>query len=121
MTLSKARDCRFDWSRQCVFRHLRDTSGLSSSQILATQGVEEVLLPFVDIIFDDTLQERCVSLATFIERHDQSLRYDARDRLGIIGIDEQRTFAVDGGAGKTRENEYAGIFWILRGDVFLGD
>jgi hypothetical protein len=49
------------------------------------------------------------------------LRYDARDRLGIIGIDEQRTFAVDGGAGKTREDEHAGIFWILRGDVFLGD
>ena len=100
---------------QC--RHLRGTSGLRRGQILAAQGIEEVLLPFVDIIFDDTLQQRRVSLGTFIQRHGQSLRYDARDRLGIIGIDEQRTFAVDGGAGKTRENEYAGIFWILRSDV----
>ena len=55
MTPSKARDCRFDWFRQCVYRHLRDTSGLSSSQILAAQGVEEVLLPFVDVIFDTIL------------------------------------------------------------------
>jgi len=55
MTPSKARDCRFDWFRQCVYRHLRDTSGLSSSQILVAQGVEEVLLPFVDVIFDTIL------------------------------------------------------------------
>ena len=41
--------------------------------------------------------------------------------FGIIGIDQQRTLAFDGGAGEAGENEHAGIVRILRGDIFLGD
>ena len=41
--------------------------------------------------------------------------------FSVIGVDEQRTFAVDSGAGKAGEYEHAGIVWILRRDVLLGD
>jgi hypothetical protein len=69
----------------------------------------------------NAVQQRRVSLATFVKRHSQRLRDGYGDRFGIIGIDEQRTLALDGGAGEAGENEYAWVGRVLRGDVFLGN
>jgi hypothetical protein len=41
------------------------------------------------------VQQRRVSLATFVNRHGQRLGYGASHRFGIIRIDQQRTFAPD--------------------------
>ena len=47
------------------------------------------------------------------------MRNRGRDRLGIVGIDEKRGRAFGRRPGKARQDENAGVFAILRGDVFL--
>jgi hypothetical protein len=42
-----------------------------SATILATQGVEKIPLPFIDIVLKNFIQQRCVSLPTFGDRHSQ--------------------------------------------------
>ena len=46
---------------------------------------------------------------------------DGRDRLRIVGIDQQRGRAFGRRAGKARQDQHAGILGILRRDIFLGD
>src|SRR3546814_20074674 len=64
------------------------------------------------------------STAIYTYLHTLSLH----DALPISGylfvierIDEQRFGHLLGGAGEAREDEDAGVFRVLRGDIFLGD
>jgi predicted ThiF/HesA family dinucleotide-utilizing enzyme len=61
------------------------------------------------------VQQRRVSLATFVNRHGQRLGYGASHRFGIIRIDQQRTFASDRSA-VLRDNldENGASIWMRR-------
>ena len=55
------------------------------------------------------------------ERHVHRGPDRAGDFAAVVRIDEQRIGQLFGRARETRENEYARIFGILRGDIFLRD
>ena len=56
-----------------------------------------------------------------VERHRQRLLDRVADRLGIVGIDQQRGRAFHRRAGEARQDQHAGILRVLRRHIFLGD
>jgi hypothetical protein len=49
------------------------------------------------------------------------VRDRGRDRLGIVGVHQQRSRAFGRRPSKARQDEVAGIVGTLGGDVFLGE
>ena len=43
------------------------------------------------------------------------------DVIGAVWVDQYRILKLRSRPGKARQDQYAGIFRILRGDIFLGD
>ena len=62
-----------------------------------------------------------MALAALGQRHLQRALQRRRDRVGLVGIDDERVVELFRRAGELRQHEHAGIVRILRGEILLGD
>src|SRR5436309_1836239 len=104
-----------------VWRPIRPGTVISLEAWLTLQRAEKARGPGVDVVARNRLEDRLVPLAPFVQRHGKRLSDRRSDAVGIVRVDQQRFLAFVCGAGEARKNEDAGILWILRGDIFLGD
>ena len=68
--------------------------------------------PPFEVVVRDHLEERLVARTPLFERHREGMRDRGRDRLRIVGIDQQRRRELGRRACKARQDENAGILWI---------
>src|SRR4029079_15252483 len=85
------------------------------------EHAQETLSPMAEIIAYQHFEGGCMALTALFERHRQRAIDCIADTFRIVGIDQQGGCAFVRGACKTREDEYARIVRILRGDKFLCD
>jgi hypothetical protein len=60
-----------------------------------------------------------VALTAFIKRHRQGLHNCVADRLRIMGVKPSALWSILARARETRQNEHAGVFGILRCNIFF--
>ena len=85
----------------------------------SAQRHQEFSLPTLDVIFANVGKQRLVAGASFLNRHDESLRERTGDRFRIIGVDQQGVAKVDRGAGEAGQDEDARIVRILSSNIFF--
>src|SRR3546814_6655856 len=110
-----------DWSSDVCSSDLNATNDWGGRARLTLQRGDEIVGPADDVAVAHDDVQRLPARLAFAQRHVERGPQCAGDLFVIERIDEQRFGHLLGGAGEAREDEDAGVFRVLRGDIFIGD
>src|SRR5665213_2882548 len=88
---------------------------------VARQRGKKAVAPCGDVICQKRREQFLVPPFALRQGHGEGARDGAAHRIGIVRIDDQGRAQFGRGAGKARKDQHAGIGFILRRDIFLGD
>src|SRR5262249_645463 len=88
---------------------------------VALERGQEAIAPGADRARGQRVEHRLPTRDPLGEGHGQASVQRVRKAVEIEGVDDQRGLELARGAREAGEDENAGIFRVLRGDVFLGD